>query len=135
MPDWSSSTPAWDPLSQTPTQIPPCDSPLHTSASNSLSQTPAPLTSPHASSSQAVTHVLLDARLIGVALKVKITDGEHKGKELVISVDERLRIGYTVYKRLSYIRPDWVSPKHPNATRDNGLLVVIKGEHCGKSVR
>jgi len=24
--------------------------------------------------------------------------------------------------------------KHPNATRDNGLLVVIRGEHTGKYV-
>jgi len=28
-----------------------------------------------------------------------------------------------------------VTPKYPNATRDNGLLVIIKGEHCGKYVR
>jgi len=26
-------------------------------------------------------------------------------------------------------------PKHPSVTRDNGLLVVIKGDHCGKHVR
>jgi hypothetical protein len=28
-----------------------------------------------------------------------------------------------------------VTPKHPNPTRDNGLLVIIKGDHCGKYVR
>jgi hypothetical protein len=28
----------------------------------------------------------------------------------------------------------WVSSKSPNPTRDNGLLMVIKGEHCGKYV-
>ena len=28
-----------------------------------------------------------------------------------------------------------MTPKFPNPTRDNGLLVVIKGEHCGKYVR
>jgi hypothetical protein len=28
-----------------------------------------------------------------------------------------------------------VSSKSPNPTRDNGLLVVVKGEHCGKYVR
>jgi hypothetical protein len=28
-----------------------------------------------------------------------------------------------------------VTAKNPNPTRDNGLLVVIKGEHCGKYVR
>ena len=26
-------------------------------------------------------------------------------------------------------------PQHPNPKRDNGLLVVIQGEHCGKHVR
>jgi hypothetical protein len=29
----------------------------------------------------------------------------------------------------------WVSSKSPNPTRDNGLLMVIRGEHCGKYVR
>ena len=29
----------------------------------------------------------------------------------------------------------WVSSKRPNLTRDNGLLMVVKGEHCGKYVR
>jgi hypothetical protein len=28
-----------------------------------------------------------------------------------------------------------VSSKNPNPTRDNGLLMVVKGEHCGKYVR
>jgi hypothetical protein len=28
-----------------------------------------------------------------------------------------------------------VSSKSPNPTRDNGLLVVVEGEHCGKYVR
>jgi hypothetical protein len=28
-----------------------------------------------------------------------------------------------------------VTPKHPNPTRDNSLLVVIKGDHRGKYVR
>lgn len=28
-----------------------------------------------------------------------------------------------------------MSSKSPNPTRDNGLLVVVKGEHCGKYVR
>ena len=32
--------------------------------------------------------------------------------------------------------PAWVSPKHPNPTHDNGLLIIIdEGEHCGKLVR
>ena len=33
------------------------------------------------------------------------------------------------------MEPKWVEVKSPNPTRDNGLLIVIKGEHCGKYVR
>jgi len=39
------------------------------------------------------------------------------------------------YKTSQSLDPAWVSPKHPNPTHDNGLLVVIKGEHCGKYVQ
>jgi hypothetical protein len=28
-----------------------------------------------------------------------------------------------------------VTPKSPNPTRDNGILMVVKGDHCGKYVR
>ncbi|KAF8232583.1 hypothetical protein L208DRAFT_1271697, partial [Tricholoma matsutake] len=38
------------------------------------------------------------------------------------------------YKTLRSVDPAWVSPKHPHPAHDNGLLVVIKGEHCGKYV-
>ena len=31
--------------------------------------------------------------------------------------------------------PAWVLSRSPNPTRDNGLLMVVKGEHCGKHVR
>jgi hypothetical protein len=30
--------------------------------------------------------------------------------------------------------PEWVTARHPNPTRNNGLLVVIRGNHCGKYV-
>jgi hypothetical protein len=30
--------------------------------------------------------------------------------------------------------PQWVTPRHPNPTRDNGLLVVIRGDLCSKYV-
>jgi hypothetical protein len=32
------------------------------------------------------------------------------------------------------MEPKWVEVKPPNPTHDNGLLIVIKGEHCGKYV-
>ena len=34
-----------------------------------------------------------------------------------------------------FLQPASVMPKHLSVTRDNGLLFVIKGDHCGKLVR
>ena len=39
------------------------------------------------------------------------------------------------YKTSESLDPAWVSTKHPHPTHDKGLLVVIKGEHCGKYAR
>src|SRR6266571_2712907 len=39
------------------------------------------------------------------------------------------------YTTTQYLEPKSVTAKHPNPTRDNGLLVVVEGEHCGKYVR
>jgi len=38
------------------------------------------------------------------------------------------------YKTSEFLSPECVCIKHPNPKRDNGLLVVIQGEHCGKHV-
>jgi hypothetical protein len=77
-------------------------------------------------------------RLVGKKLKVVVTGGEYSDKDLTISiemVDGRPSICYTHYKTSRVIPAEWVSPKHPNPTRDNGLLLVIRGDHCGKYVR
>ena len=58
-------------------------------------------------------------------------------KEQHISVVEnlgKLHLMRTVNKTSFFLLPDRVSAKHPNAMRDNGLLVVIQGEHAGKYV-
>jgi hypothetical protein len=83
-------------------------------------------------------HPLLDSRLLGVQLKVIINGGLFKDKETAVLL--KLRAGqpiieYTSYRTSQSVDPAWVSLKHPNPTRDNGLLVVVKGEHCGKYVR
>jgi len=39
------------------------------------------------------------------------------------------------YKTSDSVDLAWVSPKYPHPTHDNGLLVVMKGEHCGKYMR
>lgn len=51
------------------------------------------------------------------------------------SVGGRISIRRDHYNTSEDLPPEWLSPKHPHPTRDNGLLVVIKGEHCGKYVR
>lgn len=139
LPDWSpSSTPAWDPSSHTPLAF--CDddsTPLAPSPSSLNAQTLLPGPS-CATSQQRVQHPLLDVRLQGIQLKVMVNGGEFAQKELVaslMSIDGQLSIRHTIYNSSKYLSPDWVSPKHPNPQRDNGLLVVIKGEHCGKYVR
>jgi hypothetical protein len=60
-----------------------------------------------------------------------------KGKDVVASVeatDGQLCIRYKHYKVYD-LSPEHVAPKHPTPTRDNGLLIVIKGDHHGKYVR
>ena len=42
---------------------------------------------------------------------------------------------YVNYGTSYPLNREWVTPKHPNPTQDNGLLIVIKGDHCSKYVR
>jgi hypothetical protein len=80
----------------------------------------------------------LDSRLIGAQLKVVVNGGSYKKKEVTASIESvngQLTIGWKSYKTWKHLEPEWVTPKHPNGLRDNGLLVVISGAHCGKYVR
>ena len=52
-----------------------------------------------------------------------------------LPVDGVVGIRHYVYNILKGLAPAWVSSKSPNPTRDNGLLMVVKGDHCGKYVR
>ena len=84
-------------------------------------------------------HPLLDERLVGAQLKVVVNDDEnYKNREVVVSiarVEGVMSIRHYVYNTSKGLSPAWVSIKSPNPTRDNGLLMVVKGEHCGKYVR
>jgi hypothetical protein len=53
----------------------------------------------------------------------------------IVQVDGRVSIRFSHYKMSGFLPPEQVCPKHPNPTRDNGLLVVIEGDHHGKYVR
>ncbi|CAA7270364.1 unnamed protein product [Cyclocybe aegerita] len=128
-PGWSpslqpiSSTPAWDPSSRTLISSP--MSPITTTSSTTL-----PLQElPH--------HLLLDPCLVGTTLKIIVNSGSYS-EELSVTIDEvdgQVSIRHVVYNKLTGLPPEWVSPKHLNATHDNGLLVVVKGKHCSKYVQ
>jgi hypothetical protein len=81
---------------------------------------------------------LLDEQLIGTQLKVVVNGEHYRKREVVISivkVDGVVSIQHQVYNASKGLAPSWVSSKNPNLTRNNGLLVVVQGEHCGKYVR
>jgi len=135
MPDrTSSSTLAWDPLSHTlrtvdassltPAWNPPEDQSLPT---NSRKQPDMP------------QHPFQDERLVGAFLKAVVNDGvTYKNREVAVSiakVEGIVGIRHYVYNSFKGLAPAWVSPKIPNPTRDNGILMVVKGDHCGKYVR
>ena len=64
--------------------------------------------------------------------------GKEKGKEITVTSmksDGSMTIRWIHYKKSLYCEPSQIQIRHPNPTRDNGPLVVIKGEHCGKLVR
>jgi hypothetical protein len=135
-------SPAWDPSSRTP--LPNFD--YAESLTTATSSSPVTFNQGHVptttSSSPLNTldqgHVLLDMRLLDAQLKVSVTGGKFNKRELTASVrfvEGRLSIQHHCYKTWEPLLPAWVTPKYPNPTRDNGLLVVIKGEHCGKYVR
>ena len=127
MPDYVISSPAWNPSSWTP--VP------HSPETEAVSRSHDLPTRPQ---QQGPAHPLLDSRLIGVKMKVTVTGGEYKDKEMVVAVaevDGQLSIRFSHYKKSVFLPAEHVSPKHPNPTRDNGLLVVIDNDHRGKYVR
>ena len=115
-----------------------------------MSLTPiwSPLEDQHLATSSQITsnptdrpqwHLLLDEQLVGSSLKVVVDNGKtYKNRETTISiamVDGVVSIWHNVYNTLKGLAPAWVLPKSPNPTRDNGILMVVKGNHCGKYVR
>jgi len=138
-----SSSPAWNPSSRTPQPNPDNSLANCLSPSQDLSPQHSPvhsLASPGTSTDPLDDegHILLDSRLVNAHLRVVVNGGTFNQKELTASIqymDERLSIRRHFYKSSEALLPNWVTPKFPNPTRDNGLLVVIKGEHCGKYVR
>ena len=136
MPEQSfSSSPSWDPSSQTPIRDLEDDldighNPQSTLAGSSHGPVPQ--------DQVAIQYNLLDPRLLNARLKVIVNGGTFDGKGVVATIESvkgRLSIRYESYKKPTTLNPEWVTPEYPNSTRSNGLLVVIKGDHCGKYVR
>ena len=115
-------------MSLTPIWSPPEDQHLATSSQIASNLTDRPQ-----------RHPLLDERLVGSSLKVVIDNGKtYKNREVTVSiakVDGVVSIQHNVYNTLKGLVPAWVFPKSPNPTHDNGILMVVKGNHCGKYVR
>lgn len=125
-----SSSPAWDPSSRTPQP-----------GQEHGYEPPAILAShcePVSHDQGETHHVLLDRRLLNAPLKALVSGGTYNRKEVTVfiqDVDGHIRIQHKHYKKSITLNSEWVTPKYPNPTRDNGLLIVIKGDHCGKYVR
>jgi hypothetical protein len=71
---------------------------------------------------------------------VVVNDGgdTYNNREIAVSiakVEGNVSIRHYVYNASKGLAPAWVSPKSPNPLRDNGILMVVKGDHCGKYVR
>ena len=68
-----------------------------------------------------------------------VDDGEtYNNREVDISiakVNGEVSIRHYVYNISKGLAPAWVSLKPPNLTRDNSILMVVKGDHCGRYVR
>jgi hypothetical protein len=114
-----------DSLSLTPAWNPPEDQP--SSSSRIASKQP-----------DRPQYPLLDEQLVGTQLKVVVNGKNYRNREVVVSivrVDGVVSIRHQVYNASKGLAPLWVSSKNPNPTCDNGLLVVVQGEHCGKYVR
>ena len=118
-------SPAWDPSSRTP----------QPNYDNVELASPSP---PVDAFDSAPGHALLDLWLLDAWLRVFVTGGKYNKRELTASVhliEGQLTIWHHFYKSWEALLPEWLTLKYPNPTRDNGLLVIIKGIHCGKYVR
>lgn len=49
--------------------------------------------------------------------------------------DGELKIHGKYRKKVSVVEPHWITLEHPNVTKTDSLLVVIKGVHTGRFAR
>jgi hypothetical protein len=134
MADFGLTTPAWNLSSRTPGRdIFGGWTPIPSSSTSSVTLPPplSPVPSP-------LEHPLLDPRLVGKTVRAAIVGGEHRKKQAPVAIvhnSDKVALRQSWHQVSHFVEPKWVEVKSPNPTRDNGLLIVIKGEHCGKYVR
>lgn len=71
-------------------------------------------------------------------MRVYINGGKYNNKLTDVTiqcVDRQLGRFHHKLKMYHPLEPEWVMPKIPSYFNDQGLLMVIQGEHCGKHVR
>lgn len=127
----SSSTPSWLPASDS-IGTPSCMSP------------PTPQLPLQAPADKTLSHVLLNPSLANSEVNVIVNNNsKYKDKELVASIhlmdglrgQHGMAIRHLKNGTFYFLEPEWVTPKYPSPTHDNGLLIFIRGEHCGKYAR
>lgn len=126
-----SSTPAWDPLSRTPTRSPRITWELAAATFDP----PRPSVSSEPLSPQ---HILLKEALVGCKIAVKVTGGIYCQQKMDVTIsntNSMLCFRRTKHGMSELIDPSWVEVIVPDPAQSNGLLMVIDGEHCGKHVR
>lgn len=129
----SSTTPAWDPTSHLSSNPFTCPSP----ATNASSAEPVNSSIVNRFRPQD-QHVFLNPLLADKKINAIVNGGGYNQKllEITISVlQNRVLLSHIKYGTSYPLKPEWVTPKHPSPTHDNGLLIVIKGDHCSKYVR
>lgn len=142
MPTNQSTTPAWDPTSShVPLGIDLSISPGHITPHEELTSSSSTRSQNSASTNVipvTYNHVLLNEALIDKPLLVILNGDGYNDKEHDIYIDNTvgcLSIRRVKYRQPRNINPESVTPLTLSEMHDNGLLVVIRGEHCGKHVR
>jgi hypothetical protein len=134
VPTVSSTTPAWDPSSQTPLDFLLSRTPPQSHETTDPSQS----TEVHISQQPSPEHQLIHSSFLGNSFQVIVNGGTYNNKELtakVAMVDGRILLRYACRGTDYPLLPEWVRPVHPSPTHDNGLVIVIQGEHHGKYLR
>lgn len=132
MPVETMSSPAWNPAADNATQE------IIVSVNQVLDNQVANAADNCDESIPTYNHVLLNPALAGNIIKATIDDGNERKKDCVVSlhcINGVCSMRTTHYHTSVLLEGRNVTPKYPSPTHDNGLVLIIKGEHAGKHGR